>query len=196
MVEQEQLAVARARFGLGVTLTGPMYQQPLSDSIHADNLGRMMGGEVDALAYHWAVTKGEDFHPLWPVAGGVTRTGTEVRVPFALPLGTSALRIDDDWVLTVPDAGFIWTDDGAGVGIASVAIDGTEVVITLDGDPGVTTSETLEYAIFNAPDDTGWASGRGLIYADSGQPSVYYRRGFAVPPTIRHYSVRFKEILA
>lgn len=197
-VAQDQLAVARARLGAGVTMTGPMYHLPLHDTIHADNVGRLIGGEMDAVAYRSAIELGEDFHPLWPVAGGVTRSGATITVPMSLPPGlpASALKIDADWVASVPNAGFVYSDASSGATITNVAISGADIVITLSANPGAAASKLLSYAIYNAAPVVGWAGGRGLIYADTGIESPAYRKGLAVPETIRHYCARFQETLA
>lgn len=196
-VELDQLAVARARLGDGVTMTGPMYHLPLHDTIHADNLGRLIGGEMDAVAYRSAVELGETFHPLWPVAGGVTRTGNTITVPMSLPPGlpSSALDIDADWVATVPNAGFVYSDASSGATITNVAISGTNIVITLSANPGAAANKLLSYAIYSATPVAGWAGGRGLIYSDTGIESPAHRKGLSVPETIRHYCVRFQESL-
>lgn len=197
-VELDQLAIARARLGAGVTMAGPMYQYPLHDVIHASNVGRMMAGEIKALAYDYAVQQGIAFHPLWPTAGAVTRSGATITVPLQMPAGATSLAIDDDWVLPVPGAGkgFVFTYNGSPVTINAVAIAGNAVQLTLASNPGAHATEVLEYARINHTGDVGWAAGRGQIYAKTKIASPFYRLGYAVPPTLRHYCTRFKETLA
>lgn len=189
-----QLAVARDRMGDGVTLVGPMYQHPIHDNIHDDNLGRMMGGEE--VAHAWRVQQGgDDWHPLWPVAGGVTRVGAVITIPMILPPGCYEMLFDDDWVPATPNRGFVYSDASSGATISTVEIDGANIVITLSANPGAAANKTIRYAQYNPPQVVGWAGARGQLYCDTYAPSPYYLRGFAVPPTIRAYCARFTETL-
>jgi hypothetical protein len=191
-----QLAAARNRLGAGVTLAGPMYQFPLHDVIHTDNLGRMMLGELVALAHEAAVVDGTDWHPLWPVAGGVTRVGAVITIPFELPPGVSGpLVFDTDWVEAITNHGFVYTDSGTPPAISSVVISGTSVVITLASSPSGS-GKTIRYALDAPSSVSGWSDGRGTLYVDSGRASPYAADGFDIPTTIRHYCVRFTESLS
>jgi hypothetical protein len=191
-----QLQVARDHLGDGVTMVGPMYQGAVHDNIHHTNLARMMMGELVALAYERVRVSGETFHPLWPVAGGVTRAGAVITVPLSLPPGAASLAWDSDWVATIADKGF-WFDDDSGSppSIASVAISGTSVIVTLSAVPAGPDMR-LGYGTKKLTETAGWASSRGLLYADSGVPSPFAALGYAIPATIRHYCVRFTESLA
>lgn len=192
------LAVARDRLGSGVTMSGPMYQMPLYDLIHIDNVGRMILGDQEAHAYHQALTVGEDWHPLWPVAGGVTRVGAVITVPLVMPSDAYELRWDDDWVPTVDDRGFVYSDDSSGASVASVEISGTDIIVTLTANPGAATGKTLSYAMFNSPEAPGWSRARGQLYAASRRKCAWHHLGFDQAPfeTLRHYCVRFTEDLA
>lgn len=188
-----QLAVARARLGAGVTLAGTMYEQPVHDGTHSDNIGRIMGGDTAALAYEWVKIKGQAFHPLWPVAGGVTRVGAVITIPMELPLGTTALSIDTDWVAEIAHYGFRYNDDsGAPPAIASVAISGLDIIVTLASAP-TGANKRIRYALDDTTPVTGWTGTRGQIFADSGVPNLAAEYGG--PATIRHYCVRFEEIV-
>lgn len=194
LVAEEQLAIARARLGSGLTLTGPNYHLPLHDGTHPDNLGRMMGAEMDAYAWQ-QVSDGAEWHPLWPEADGVTSDGTTVTIPLELPPGLTEISLDGDWVLAVANAGFVYADDSAsGITITGVAISGADILLTLSGDCSGETNPRIDYAIFNAT-ATGWAAGRGLIYADTHVASPFHQRGYAVPGTIRCYCTRFTETI-
>ena len=194
------LATARARLGSGVTLSGPMYQMPLHDLIHIDNVGRMILGDQEAHAYHQAITLGEAWHPLWPVAGGVTRSGAVITVPMALPSDAYALRWDEDWVPAVdgPGRGFVYADGGSGASVSSVAISGTNIIVTLTANPGSAPGKSLSYAMFNSPAVPGWARARGQLYAASRRKCGWRHLGFDAAPfeTLRHYCCRFTETLA
>jgi hypothetical protein len=191
-----QLKVARDNLGAGVTMIGPMYQGAVHDNIHHDNLARMMMGELMALAHEWVRVKATPFNPLWPVAGGVTRSGATITIPMVLPPGTTALSFDADWVAAIANKGFWYADDsGSPPAITSVAISGTSIVITLAAVPGGA-NKRVGYGTKKLTETPGWASSRGQLYADSGLRSPYAALGHAVPQTIRHYCVRFMETLA
>ncbi|XAI95614.1 hypothetical protein [Nostoc phage Nsp-JY21] len=192
-----QLQVARDFLGAGVTLIGPMYQGPVHDNIHHNNPARMMMGEIAALAYEWVRIKGQVFNPLWQVAGGVTRSGAVITIPLQLPPGTSALSFDTDWVADIVDKGLWYSDDsGSPPAISTVTISGTNIVVTLAANPGSATGKSIGYGTKKTTETAGWASSRGLVYADTGIPSPYHGLGYAVPPTIRHYLCRFTETFA
>lgn len=187
------VAVARARAGSGVTLAGPMYQQPVHDGTHSDNIGRILGGETAAVAYEWAKVKGQIFKPLWPVSGGVTRVGTVITIPMELPLGTAALSIDTDWVAAILAYGFRFTDDsGSPPAIQSVAVSGANIIVTLVAAP-TGANKRIRYALDDMTPAAGWTGTRGQIFADTGQPALFAEYGG--PATIRHYAVRFEEIV-
>lgn len=191
-----QLKVARDNLGAGVTMIGPMYQGAVHDNIHHDNLARMMMGELMALAHEWVRVKATPFNPLWPVAGGVTRSGATITIPMVLPPGTTALSFDADWVAAIANKGFWYADDsGSPPAISNVAISGSNIVITLAAVPGGA-NKRVGYGTKKLTETPGWASSRGQLYADSGLRSPYAALGHAVPQTIRHYCVRFMETLA
>lgn len=195
-VELDQLSVARARVSPAFSLVGPMYAYPISasDHIHLTDLGRMMLGEAVAVAHDRVVRQGAAWHPLWPVAGGVTRSGAVITIPMSLPPGTSALSIDSDWV-PATNKGFVFGQTGGNsVTISSVAISGTNVIVTLSDTP-TGTSQKISYAIANDSGTSGWATGRGQIYAADGRRSWASRLGYAVPAYVRHYCVRFTEAI-
>lgn len=191
------LAVARDRLGAGVTLSGPMYHLPLWDNIHLDTVGRMLLGDQEAHAYTEAVTRGSAWHPLWPLPGGVTRSGAVITLPMQLPPDADALMLDDDWVPAVDGRGFVYSDAGSGAAVQSVAILGPNVIVTLTADPGAAADKRISYALFNSPVAPGFARGRGQLYARSRRRSAFRHLGFDQAPFdhIRHYSVKFQESL-
>lgn len=197
-VEIDQLSVARARISPPFSLVGPMYAYPVSasDHIHLTDLGRMMMGEAIAVAHDRVVRQGAAWHPLWPVSGGVTRSGAVITIPMSLPPGTSALSIDNDWVQSVTNKGFVFSQTGGNSPtISGVTISGTNILVTLDVTP-TGTSQRISYAISNDPNTSGWATGRGQIYAADSRKSWANRLGYAVPDHVRHYCVRFSEDIA
>ena len=187
----QQYAVARNRYAQGVSLAGPMYQCQFHDPGHLTDLGRMIHGEVRAVARHYAVRLGQPWNPLWPRMETVRREGTLITLPMMLPPDAATLSLDRDWVLPVPDEGFVYSDEAGDVRIESVAIDGYDVLIRLDREP--VGNGWLDYATYNQPGDFGWSAGRGQLYAESRLfPSVYAELGYAVPRTVRHYCVAFR----
>lgn len=145
------LAVARARLDDGVTLSGAMYHLPLWDNIHLNTVGRMLLGDQEGHAYYEAVRRGGVWHPLWPVEGGVTRTGAVITIPMQLPPDADALMLDDDWVPAVDGRGFVYSDASSGAAVQSVAILGPNVIVTLTADPGAAADKRISYALFNSP---------------------------------------------
>jgi hypothetical protein len=193
-VELDQRQVAIDNLGDGVTCVGPMYHLPLfnqgSTNIHADNLGRMMMGEMDALAAR-TVAAGSEFQPLGLNVAAV-RTGAQVDINFSSMPGLAILHADTDWVPTVANLGFVaaLASDGTALTINSAAVlDADTVRLTLSANPGAPVR--IDYARDNNNAQTTWARGRGLIYVDSGVASPI-AAAHGAPATIRHYCLRFR----
>ncbi|MEA3036611.1 MAG: hypothetical protein QOH04_2383 [Sphingomonadales bacterium] len=188
-VELAQLALARRRFGSGITLIGPMYQGRFgaNDPQHVSDLGKMALADVAGLAFD-RIRRGLTFTPLWPVA--VSRAGAVIDVRFALP--GNGLAFDADFVPATPDFGFVYHEPASPAKVASVAIVAPDTVrITLDRvpvGPGL-----LEYALGNETATDRFAAGRGNLYSEDNAISVYWRLGYPVPKKVRHYAVRFQE---
>lgn len=195
-----QLRVGRERYAAGVTtLASVMYDGPLEDQagpdIHGSVLGRMIVHERVALAREFVRRKATAFHPTWPVAGGMTAVGNVVTVPISLATGALALAIDTDRVAAVDKYGFVWSrPGGGGPTVSSVAISGTNILVTLSGAPA--SGDRLRYALDNTNPLETWAGGRGQIYATTDVASPFAARGFNVPATIRQPLVRFEETLS
>lgn len=194
-VELQQLSVARSRTSPAVSLSGPMYQYQVSavDNIHTNDIGRMLRGEIEAIVYDRVVRQGLAWNPLWPVAGGVTRSSNVITIPLTLPPGCASVAIDSDWVQSVTNKGFVFQQTGGNSPtISSVAISGTNIVVTLDVAP-TGTAKKIRYAMANDANTSTWATGRGQIYSPDPRMSWAYRLGYAVPQHPRHYLVRFEE---
>lgn len=188
-VELDQLALARRRFGTGITMIGPMYQGRLGagDSIHVADTGKMALADVVGLVFD-RIRRGQSFTPLWPIA--VTRNGAEIDVKFAVP--GNALAFDGDLVAPSRDQGFAYRDDANSAHIVGVAIVGGDTVrITLDQAP-TGSGRRIEYALGNEPEN-GFVSARGNLYSEDSALSFYARLGYPVPAKVRHYAVRFSE---
>jgi hypothetical protein len=69
------------------------------------------------------------------------------------------------------------------------------VTVTLATEPTGGTPR-IRYAWLNDLADDGWPGGRGQLMVESAEPSVYARRGYAIPAFIRHYCVRYEEACA
>lgn len=184
-IESDQLSVARLSLP-GVYLAGPMYQCPLGDTIHQSPEGRMIVGETVAACMH-EIEKTGGFEPLWPVS--CVLNADVITVTF-----NKALSIDTDWVPSVGNLGFTYSDDSGSSDIQSVAVAGNVCTIQLTSAP-TGANPRIEYAMLNGVDSDGWANGIGNIYSESGHESLFSKLGFQVPKTVRHYSVRFKEML-
>ncbi|WP_417723948.1 hypothetical protein [Salipiger sp.] len=170
----------------GLTMGGPLYPYPLTDKIHTSALGRLMQGELVGEVNRRVIEDGS-FTPL-QMASAVL-VGDTITVSFDVPAG--ALMFDDDWILPVPDYGFVFADDAASAGIASVTITGAdEITITLDAVPSGANPK-IQYAAYTADAVVDrWGNGRGLLYSPTEIPSLFHGLGYAVPETVRHYCVR------
>ncbi len=185
-METAQLSVGKAGIE-NVFLAGPMYQAPLGDNIHQNPIGRMIVADTLAVVLKELETAGT-FEPLWPES--VDLSGSTITVSFNKPVA-----IDSDWVpSSVPDCGFVYSDDASSADIVSVSASGSAVVIELSAVP-TGTNPVLEYAMLNEETESAWANGIGQIYSDSGYPSFFHSEGYSVPATVRHYCVRFSESL-
>ncbi|MBB5791122.1 hypothetical protein [Jiangella mangrovi] len=188
-----QLDLARERLGQGVTMAGPAYHTRLADSVHTDNLGRLIVGELLAEVYR-TIRAGATFQPLWPTSA--TLRGRIVLIRFEVPGGR--LLLDTDWVAPVPHYGFTYSDDASSATIESVELASSNTVcIKLSAQP-TGTRPVIRYALGNEQPLTQdhWSSARGQLYSDSGRPSHYAAAGFPIPPTVRHYAVRFDAPLS
>lgn len=185
--------VAEQFMGSSAVMAGPMYQLPISDDIHCNEIGRLMQGELLALIKQQIERTGT-FRPLMPAAA--SRSGAVVTLDLALPTGGKPVTLDSDWIGAIAagtaNAGFTFTDDsGAPPAIASVAVSGpAQIKVTLAAVP-TGGNQKLRYGL-DALDltDDGFASCRGLVYSSSGVSSPFHERGRAVPADIRHYLIR------
>lgn len=196
-VEIAQLQASKER--ADIVLAGPMYQLPMGDDfvnpgdiqIHPSALGRMMHGEVLALAW-MSVAETGDFIPLQPTT--ISRSGSNIDINFALPEG-NALAFDADWVLAPTGAnnpkGFTVLVGGSPVAISSVTLlDADTVRITCASPPGAC---TVRYAMTaDTPEPGYWANSRGLLYSPSDRSSPFAALGYPIPTIIRHYAVKFE----
>lgn len=192
----DQLASARSWASPARSLGGPTYQYPLRDTIHYNDYGKMMFADVCAYVLDYVVRQKVAWNPLWPVAGGLTRSGAVITIPLTLPPGALGLAFDDDWVQTVTNRGFKFLQTGGNcVSISSVSIVGNSIQITLSATP-TGTSKKIQYAYDNNTGTANWSTGRGQVYATTDWQSLFHRRGYDVPPTVRHYLTRFEESVA
>ncbi len=124
-------------------LVGPKYHLPTVDGAHLTNEGYRQMGEEYAKVYLQAIVERGTWEPLRPLS--LIRSGAVITVTFNVPVPPLVL---DTTPLSPPvvivDNGFEYLLAGVPQGIASVAIDGDTVVVTLDADPGG--SGRLRYA--------------------------------------------------
>ncbi|MBV9929933.1 MAG: hypothetical protein JO013_03190 [Alphaproteobacteria bacterium] len=191
-VELDQLALARRRFGRGITLIGPMYQARFGagDIIHVADIGKMALADVAGLVFD-RVRRGSAFTPLWPLSA--IRSGVTIDVRFAVP--GNGLAFDTDFMPPTPNQGFNYWDDSRSARVVSVAIIGADTVrLTLDQVP-TGANPRVQYALGNDAVIDGYASGRGNLYSEDPARSVYQRLGYPVPAKVRHYAIRFEQPL-
>lgn len=120
----------------------PIYHMPRDgDGTHLTATGYKWLGAYFGRAYKQLVIDG--IKPRWLNPVSATRRGTEVRIRFDVPVGPMVL--DTANIAAATDYGFAIQDTVGAVGIEAVAIDGSDVVITLDAAP--TGDSTVRYAL-------------------------------------------------
>lgn len=183
-----QWDIARSR-PRDVVLAGPTYQFPLADRVHQSVVGRMMLGDMLALAYRARIMGGAAFEPLHPVS--IRLEGSSIRIAFARPAGALPLAWDRTHVPAVPDEGFAYEDDRGSAAIRGVEITGpSEVTLHLDRAPAGG-HRIVRYAM-GQPLLPGWAPGRGSLMAPTMQRSAFAGLAAAIPETVSHYAIRFE----
>jgi hypothetical protein len=187
-VSLAQWDVARARPG-DTVLAGPMYQFPLSDSVHQSAEGRMMLGDLLALVFEMRIIRNQGFEPLHAVAA--KRVDDAVVISFKRPQESFDLQWDKAWVPPVPDYGFRVRNDAGPVAIAGVEITGpSEVTIRLA--PRSSTQNLVVRYAMDQPHAEGWAPGRGQLVAPTKRRSAFASLGRRTPDTVAHYALRFE----
>lgn len=194
-VELDQRQIAIDLYGQGVTCVGPMYQaefwpQHVSGNVHIGSIGRLVIAEIEAVVAD-QVEAGTLFQPLG-MEVAVSRTGAQVDVTFSGMPGKQQLLVDDDWVADPGTLGFraYLGADNTPLAISSATVVGINVVrLVLISDPGGPVR--VDYARNAGAENPLWSRGRGLIYTDSGIPTLFPEHG--LPTTIRHYALRFSS---
>ncbi len=115
-----------------VILVGPKYHLPTVDGSHLTNEGYRQLGEEYGKAYVKAIVNRQTWEPLRPTA--LVRAGAVITVTFHVPVAPMAF--DTTIVPAAVDMGFEYLLAGVPQGIATVAINGSTVVVTLDANPG------------------------------------------------------------
>ncbi|WP_342362802.1 hypothetical protein [Terrarubrum flagellatum] len=183
-----QWDVARAR-SHDTTLAGPMYQFPLNDAVHQSAIGRMMLGDLLALAYQARVERGETFEPLHPTSARLD--SNVIRIAFKRPAESQPLQWDRSWMPAVPNFGFSVNGPNGAVEIASVEITGpSDIAIHLAG-KNDSRILTVRYAM-EQPPEKGWAPGRGQLMAPTARRSAFADLKAGAPEFISHYCIRFE----
>jgi len=137
---QLDLAQKNSRFFLAT----PIYHLPhAGDAVHLTSAGYKWMGAYFGRAYKRLVIDG--VQPRWLNPLSATVRGNVIRVRFDVP--TAPLVLDVDTLAVTTDFGFKVLDGVATAPISSVAVDGSEVVITLGSVPagGVTVRYGLDY---------------------------------------------------
>jgi hypothetical protein len=186
-VSLAQWDVARTR-PLDTVLAGPMYQFPLSDTVHQSAEGRMMLGDLLALVFETRIIRGQPFEPLHPAAARLVDDA--VVISFKRPTDSLGLQWDETWIPPVLDYGFQIKGEAGPISIAAVEITGqSEVTIRL-GPRSSKRGLIVSYAM-GQPHTQGWAPGRGQLTAPTERRSAFASLGARIPDTVAHYAVRF-----
>jgi hypothetical protein len=178
-----------------VVCVGPKYQYPYApDHVHLIATGYERLGEKYAEVYYAKVVLGQDWQPLQPLSAH--RSGNAITVTFHVPVPPLAW----DTALPAPHQtahmawakgqGFEVADSTGELAIASVALQGDAVVITLAAPPGGT-NLMVRYAVTQdaTVNSGGLAVGRigqlrdsdPLVGYTTKAPQYNYAVSFAVP---------------
>ncbi|HWL06716.1 MAG TPA: hypothetical protein VNQ99_17570 [Xanthobacteraceae bacterium] len=177
----------------GVSLVGPMYDNPFWDTIHQLVKGRMATAELCALAYHTVCTLGQTWTPLWPI--NYELDGSAAEIEFAVPEGP--LEWEYERIRSVPNGGFtMYAADGwsgpTNTTVESAEIKGNKVKLTLSGAP----TGTVQFTAYGETQDVvvdGWGSNRGQLMSRGSTKSFFHRLGYDVPETVNHYAVLWRS---
>ncbi|AQS46553.1 hypothetical protein BMG03_01100 [Thioclava nitratireducens] len=121
-------------------LSTPMYHFPYTAGVHLTAEGYKWAGAYFGRAYAEIV---QGRKPRWLNPVSATRRGAEIRVRFQVP--TLPLVLDTTTLAVTTDYGFQVTDDGSPAAISNIAVQGSDVVITLAAAPSGTV--TVRYAL-------------------------------------------------
>lgn len=143
-----QYDAARANPG-ALILIGPKYQWTTTDGVHLNSSSSRALGAMAAKV----IAQGPTWEPLWPSREDpITRDGAVITIPMHVPV--PPLVIDDTSVTDPGDYGFEYDDDGTPPAISSVAVDGTNIIITLESTPSGA-NKKIRYAL--ATTSNTWA---------------------------------------
>lgn len=188
--------VVRGRPDSNTVLVGPTYSMPFvnleGDVIHYSTLGRMIQGELTALALR-SVERTGTWQPL--DVRSIVRNGSSIVVDFSNAGGP--LAFDTDWVEAVSNFGFSFSDSASSAVVSGVSITGrNQITVTLSGVP-TGSNKVLQYGLSaQAPADAKWSPYRGQVFAPSGERSPFAAMGYAIPSEIRYYLPIFEEAIA
>lgn len=161
-------------------MVGPKYQLNYADNTHLTNYSYRWLGEYHAKAWKSILTTGS-WKPLWPTETSLT--DNIIRISFNIPQGP--LVFDTTLVATIPNYGFEYMDDTASASISSVAIDNSDIVITLDGTP-TGANKKIRYAYTN---QVGGPGPKGNLRDSDTTPSFYGN-------ALYNWCVHFEEDIA
>lgn len=133
---QLDLAQKNSRFALAT----PTYHLPHSDGVHLTAIGYKWAGAYFGRAYSEIV---QGRKPRWLNPVSATRRGSQIRVRFQVP--TLPLVLDTITLAATADHGFRVTDGGVTATISSIAVEGSDVVITMASAP--TGAVVVRYAL-------------------------------------------------
>lgn len=144
---------------------GPKYMlETVTDGIHLTAPSSARLGSYHARAVN-RFRAGLNTLPLH--CEGFTRSGSQIRLQMHVPVGP--LAIDTTAVSNPGNYGITWNQTG-GIArtISSIALDGSDIVVTLTGDPGAFTSAYIGIAATGVPGANGGpATGARSNFRDS-----------------------------
>ncbi|MFC4168400.1 hypothetical protein, partial [Teichococcus aestuarii] len=179
----------------GLYGSGPMYDCPLGDNIHASYFGRMIQAARDAHAVD-SILRGLSPMGLRPTS--FTRmNATTLRITWQLPPDATALSWSS-WTPDVAQRGFeIWQQDGTDVPLSAVTISGAATLDLVGAADLPTTPLRIRSAMqISGPALEGWSRGRTTLEAVTPYRTFWRDQGFAIPEFVAYPAMRFEEIVA
>lgn len=137
-----------SNFGSAANALANLPQAP-RDNIHTGDYGTARWGENLGYIRHQVQDKGVAWTPLWRSAAAITLSGQIITIPFSRPTSSDFAATplvfqgnSIDGISLLSTFGFHVFDGAADLALSSVAIDGLNIVVTLNSPPA--SGHTLE----------------------------------------------------
>lgn len=158
----------------GGMLLGGSYQFPVTDGVHASNVGMRQKGELAGYLLRDYFAKRETFQCLQMI--DAVWSGTTVTVTFNKEIAyDTGLTFGTSLNATNALGGFEFLDDGAFIKINTISIQGRKAILTLNAAPAGTTQivQIASQAMTGTPATFQTVAGSQIKASSTGQVSIY-----------------------